>query len=98
MFLIFNMLGIFALFFHNFIDNSSETENDLLQKIWQLIPSQIKNPKLFPVVVVGFIKAPVTPFNLFKSLTIADGEVQAALEQVAQELAGSGGLVEVEKA
>lgn len=30
--------------------------------------------------------------------TIADGDVQAALEQVAQELAGSGVLVEVEKA
>lgn len=32
------------------------------------------------------------------SNTIADGEVQAALEQVAQELAGNGVLVEVEKA
>lgn len=32
------------------------------------------------------------------SNTIADGDVQAALEQVAQELAGSGVLVEVEKA
>jgi hypothetical protein len=30
--------------------------------------------------------------------TIADSDVQAALEQVAQELAGSGVLVEVEKA
>ena len=30
--------------------------------------------------------------------TIADGEIQAALEQVAQELAGNGVLVEVEKA
>ena len=30
--------------------------------------------------------------------TIADSEVQAALEQVAQELAGNGVLVEVEKA
>lgn len=32
------------------------------------------------------------------SNTIADGDVQAALEQVAQELAGNGVLVEVEKA
>ena len=32
------------------------------------------------------------------SNTIADGDVQAALEQVAQELAGSGVLVEVEVA
>jgi len=32
------------------------------------------------------------------SNTIADGEIQAALEQVAQELAGNGVLVEVEKA
>ncbi len=32
------------------------------------------------------------------SNTIADGDVQTALEQVAQELAGSGVLVEVEKA
>ena len=30
--------------------------------------------------------------------TIADGDVQAALEQVAQELAGNGVLVEVEVA
>ena len=30
--------------------------------------------------------------------TIADSDVQVALEQVAQELAGSGVLVEVEKA